>query len=235
MLRIAICDDDRIVLEKLKNYFEKLNDSVIQYEVYYDAEMLYRCIETQESKFNVFILDIEMQEMNGIELARKIRREDSNSLIVFLTSHSEYVFDAFDVITFDFLRKPLEYSKFQNLIERIKRYFKVSKKQFTFSYRTNSFAILFENIFYIKKTGRRACLYTKDKEYIFNMTLDDIWKQLDSALFVSIYPSCIVNLSYVREIVREELMLKNGEKLFIGKKYCREVKKQHLRFIREKN
>ena len=74
----------------------------------------------------------------------------------------------------------------------------------------------------------------KDKEYINNMTLNEIWKQLDSGAFVAIYPSCIVNLFYVREIVRDELILKTGDKLFVSKKYCQEVKKRHLRFIKEK-
>ena len=46
--------------------------------------------------------------------------------------------------------------------------------------------------------------------------------------------SCIVNLFYVREIVRDELILKTGDKLFVSKKYCQEVKKRHLRFIKEK-
>ncbi|WP_368223409.1 LytTR family transcriptional regulator DNA-binding domain-containing protein, partial [Blautia wexlerae] len=76
--------------------------------------------------------------------------------------------------------------------------------------------------------------YYTDKEYIFNMTLNEIWKQLDSGAFVAIYPSCIVNLFYVREIVRDELILKTGDKLFVSKKYCQEVKKRHLRFIKEK-
>ena len=66
------------------------------------------------------------------------------------------------------------------------------------------------------------------------MTLDEIWKQLDPTVFVSIYPSCIVNLSYVREIVRNELILKTGNKLYVSKKYCQEIKKKHLRFIKEK-
>ena len=120
------------------------------------------------------------------------------------------------------------------LIKKIKRYFKITKGVFVFSYRKNSFSIPFEEIYYIEKSGRRAYLYSKNKEYVFNMTLSEIWKQLDSGMFVSIHPSCIVNLFYVREIVRDELILKNGDKLFVSKKYCQEVKKRHLRFIKEK-
>ena len=232
MLEIAICDDDAIILKTLGKYFGKLNDATIKYDIYNSADTLYRYVEEQGTVYDVFILDIEMQGMNGLELAQKIREKDSNCLIIFLTNYSQYVFSVFEVITFDFLRKPLEYSEFENLIKKIKRYFNITKGVFVFSYRKNSFSIPFEEIYYIEKSGRRAYLYSK--EYIFNMTLNEIWKQLDSGAFVAIYPSCIVNLFYVREIVRDELILKTGDKLFVSKKYCQEVKKRHLRFIKEK-
>lgn len=214
MLEIAICDDDAIILKTLGKYFGKLNDATIKYDIYNSADTLYRYVEEQGTVYDVFILDIEMQGMNGLELAQKIREKDSNCLIIFLTNYSQYVFSVFEVITFDFLRKPLEYSEFENLIKKIKRYFNITKGVFVFSYRKNSFSIPFEEIYYIEKSGRRAYLYSKDKEYIFNMTLNEIWKQLDSGAFVAIYPSCIVNLFYVREIVRDELILKTGDKTF---------------------
>ena len=200
MLEIAICDDDAIILKTLGKYFGKLNDATIKYDIYNSADTLYRYVEEQGTVYDVFILDIEMQGMNGLELAQKIREKDSNCLIIFLTNYSQYVFSVFEVITFDFLRKPLEYSEFENLIKKIKRYFNITKGVFVFSYRKNSFSIPFEEIYYIEKSGRRAYLYSKDKEYIFNMTLNEIWKQLDSGAFVAIYPSCIVNLFYVREM-----------------------------------
>ena len=66
------------------------------------------------------------------------------------------------------------------------------------------------------------------------MTLNEIWKQLDSGAFVAIYPSCIVNLFYVREIVRDELILKTGDKLFVVKNIVKRLRKGNLRFIKEK-
>ena len=118
MLEIAICDDDAIILKTLGKYFGKLNDATIKYDIYNSADTLYRYVEEQGTVYDVFILDIEMQGMNGLELAQKIREKDSNCLIIFLTNYSQYVFSVFEVITFDFLRKPLEYSEFENLIKK---------------------------------------------------------------------------------------------------------------------
>ena len=136
MLEIAICDDDAIILKTLGKYFGKLNDATIKYDIYNSADTLYRYVEEQGTVYDVFILDIEMQGMNGLELAQKIREKDSNCLIIFLTNYSQYVFSVFEVITFDFLRKPLEYSEFENLIKKIKRYFNITKGVFANSART---------------------------------------------------------------------------------------------------
>ena len=84
MLEIAICDDDAIILEKLwGKYFGKLNDATIKYDIYNSVDTLYRYVEEQGTVYDVFILDIEMQGMNGLELAQKIREKDSNCLIIF--------------------------------------------------------------------------------------------------------------------------------------------------------
>lgn len=233
MLKLALCDDDPAMMEILETYFEQLKDAQIDYDVYFSAEELYNK-NMQQITYDVYILDIEMQGMNGLELAKSLRNDVPNSLIIFLTSYSKYVFDVFEAITFDFLLKPIQYDKFEHTIKKIKKYLHMTKAVFAFSYRKNSFSIPCEEILYIKKSGRKAYLYTKDKEYVFNMNLEGIWGQLDTKLFAAIHTSYIVNLLYIREIIRDELVLKNGEKLYVGKKYCQKMKTEHLRFVREK-
>lgn len=99
MLHIALCDDNPASIEILEKYFDILNDSTIDYDVYFSAEELYRYKLNNELTYDIYILDIEMQGMNGLELAKTIRTNEPNALIIFLTSYSEYVFDVFEVIT----------------------------------------------------------------------------------------------------------------------------------------
>ena len=148
MLKLALCDDDSALLEILEKYFDKLDDSSLDYDIYFSADELYKHIKNQKIRYDVYLLDIEMKGMNGLELARCLREQDSNSLIVFLTSYSKYVFSVFEVITFDFLLKPIEYSKFVKLIQKIKRYLQITKRTFVFSYRKNSFSIPCEEIYF---------------------------------------------------------------------------------------
>ena len=97
MLHIALCDDNPASIEILEKYFDILNDSTIDYDVYFSAEELYRYKLNNELTYDIYILDIEMQGMNGLELAKTIRTNEPNALIIFLTSYSEYVFDVFEV------------------------------------------------------------------------------------------------------------------------------------------
>ena len=89
MLHIALCDDNPASIEILEKYFDILNDSTIDYDVYFSAEELYRYKLNNELTYDIYILDIEMQGMNGLELAKTIRTNEPNALIIFLTSYSE--------------------------------------------------------------------------------------------------------------------------------------------------
>lgn len=232
MLHIALCDDNPASIEILEKYFDILNDSTIDYDVYFSAEELYRYKLNNELTYDIYILDIEMQGMNGLELAKTIRTNEPNALIIFLTSYSEYVFDVFEVITFDFLLKPITFKRFQKVLQKASTYLNMNKKLFSFSYCKKNFSIPCSEIMYIDKSGRKAFLHTPKSTYTLNMTLSNILTHVDPNVVGKIRSSCIVNLEYVQEVVRDELLLKNGESLFVSRNYRHTIKSQHLNFIR---
>lgn len=82
-MKIAICDDNRTVIEQVEQYIEIINDRSIEYEVFFCAEELHKYIEKYEKEFDVFILDIEMKEMSGIDFAKKTSRKKYKCLNCF--------------------------------------------------------------------------------------------------------------------------------------------------------
>ena len=98
MLRLAVCDDDKFVVEQIESYIEQLKELSIVYEVYFSAEEFYS--HMFELDFDVYFLDIEIADKSGIELAKKIRQANQYAVIVFITSYSKYAIDVFDVNTF---------------------------------------------------------------------------------------------------------------------------------------
>ncbi|MFR6171890.1 MAG: LytR/AlgR family response regulator transcription factor [Blautia sp.] len=234
MINLAICDDDPYIIEQLENFINALSDITFNYEVFFSAEELYRYKQQQKVEFDLYILDIEIKAESGLELAKKLRQDSPYALIIFLTSYSQYVYDVFEVVTFDFILKPISFEKFKKVMYKVSEYLHAAKLNFVFSYRKNSFSIPCQSISYIEKSGRKAYIHTTyGKTYQCNMVLDKIWDQLDRRMFAPIHTSCIVNLSEVIEIVKDELHLRDGKILFVGRAYRQEIKLRHLHFLKE--
>lgn len=192
-------------------------------------------ISDEKNDFEVYILDIEMNNISGLDFAKIIREKNATALIIFVTSYEEYVFDVFEVITFDFIKKPISYEKFKLTINKVNNYLGIAKKNFAFSYRQNSYSIPYDKIKYLEKEGRKVWIKSNEGDkYQCNMTLEDIWKQLDKYMFASLCKSCIVNLAEVREIVGEYVILKDGDRLYASRDYRKEIKKKHLSFLKER-
>ncbi len=232
-MKIAVCDDDRAVIEQIEQYIETIHDKSLECEVFFCAEELQRYITEQNAIFDLFILDIEMKEISGIDFAKRLREKNVNALIVFMTSHPRYVFDVFETITFDFIEKPLTLERLKRVIGKTKKYIGAAEKGFIFSYRQNNYSIAFSNISYLEKEGRKVWIYTiDDKKYQCNMTLREIWSQLDTEIFGMLNKSLIVNISKIEGIIGENVVLQGGKKLYISRDYRKGLKKKHLDYLR---
>lgn len=203
MIRIAVCDDEPEVIEKI-------NDSVTRFltnnkhgfitEKYSSGEALIGA----KKKFDLIFLDIEMKELNGIEAAQIIRSEDINVKIVYVTSYSDYWRRAYKVHAFDFISKPFSYEDIHNVLSDFLKIYNAGNEK-TIEFRTASGAT-FLNIkdilyFYIKdKEKRKVIVSTGHSEYILTESLKEIYARLDSEQFYKAHKSCIVNLAYVKSM-----------------------------------
>jgi len=108
LISIAIVDDEKVIREQIKVLIEKKHiESVI--DIYSSGEELLMV----EKCYDIVFLDIQMDGMNGIDVARALRQRTEDTVLVFITGIKEYVFDAFDVAAFHYLIKPIEGMKFR--------------------------------------------------------------------------------------------------------------------------
>ncbi len=144
--------------------------------------------------YHLYIFDIEMPEMNGLQLAKEIRKIDAKALFVFLTGYTQYVMDVFEVITFDYISKPITVEKLESVLLKAMQYLHMIKRDFVFQFRKNQFRISCDDIVYFEKKGRQAVIHTISENFKANMTTEEIWKQLDDKVFAHIHVSYIINL-----------------------------------------
>ncbi|NCB92508.1 MAG: response regulator transcription factor [Clostridia bacterium] len=232
MFKIAICDDSRTDVERLECAFDELPDNDLEYEVFYDAAELLKCRRTQNEKYHLYIFDIEMPDMNGLQLAEEIRREDARALFVFLTSYEHYVMEVFDVVTFDYISKPITTEKLAAVLQKAKAYLNLTRQDFVFQYRKNQFRVCCDDILYIEKKGRQAVVHTLTENYKTNMNTDEIWEQLNEAVFSHIHVSYIVNLGHIRAVDKDEVILDNEERLLIARSQKQTLKEKHMNYMK---
>uniref|UniRef100_UPI0040572F54 LytR/AlgR family response regulator transcription factor n=1 Tax=Agathobacter sp. TaxID=2021311 RepID=UPI0040572F54 len=168
MLKIAICDDSRTDVEMLESAFDKLRQYPIEYDVYFSAKELLEYHTLNEEVYPLYIFDIEMPQINGLELAKEIRERDAKALFVFLTSYTQYVMDVFDVITFDYISKPITVEKLESVLLKAMRYLNLIKQDFVFQFRKNHFRVCCDDILYFEKKGRQAVIHIVGSEQLIS-------------------------------------------------------------------
>ncbi|MFR2374000.1 LytR/AlgR family response regulator transcription factor [Waltera sp.] len=230
-MRIAVCDDNPKELERIKGCFCRIQGYDLVCSYFDSTSTVMEILKTENSPYDLYILDIEMPGMNGLKLAKSIREKDSRALFVFLTSYTRYMKDVFDVVTFDFIEKPISDEKLLQILERAATYLNITSQHFSFGYRASRYSLKYDRILYIEKKGRQALIHTFEDVYKTNMTLEEIWKQLNPKSFVYIHSSYIINLYNLDRKDNEIAIMRNGEKLHITKGYRRELAMRHYEFV----
>lgn len=230
-MRIAVCDDNPKELERIKGCFCRIQGYDLVCSYFDSTSTVMEILKTENSPYDLYILDIEMPGMNGLKLAKSIREKDSRALFVFLTSYTRYMKDVFDVVTFDFIEKPISDEKLLQILERAATYLNITSQHFSFGYRASRYSLKYDRILYIEKKGRQAIIHTFEDVYKTNMTLEEIWKQLNPKSFVHIHSSYIINLYNLDRKDNEIAIMRNGEKLHITKGYRRELAMRHYEFV----
>lgn len=230
-MRVVVCDDNIQDIEKIKRYALRMVDYAVEYEFYPKAENLLVASEKMEEKPDMYILDIEMPGINGLAVAREIRNRDSKALLVFLTSYTKYMPDVFEVVTFDFIKKPMSEERFRMLLDKAADYLNMTNQNFSFSYRRSRYSLKYDEIFYFEKKGRQVIIHTRGTIYQANMNTEEIWEKLDERMFASIHGSFIVNLAHVKTIANGMVFLADGTELAISRGYRKGLVEKHIAFV----
>ena len=108
MINIALCDDEQEFLDRMQNELHQLADKLdftIETYLYTDGNKVVDLIDRDQENFHILFLDIDMQGISGLEVARKIREKGSDIILIFVSAHEQYVFDSIEYNPFRYIRK----------------------------------------------------------------------------------------------------------------------------------
>lgn len=200
MIRVAVCDDNPSDLSRIRALLQNCG-TPFSITGYTNAENLLWDIETNQSRFDIYLLDIYLKEISGINAARRIRALDESAILIFTTSSRDFYQDAFEVYAFNYLIKPVEQSALNDVMERaVRATQRLQEKVLPITYHGETFLLRHEQIEYISSSNRILCFHLRGgiKRQCYGK-LDEIAEQLKNGIFVRCHQSYIVNLHYVLE------------------------------------
>ena len=209
MIRIAICDDEKHMADHIKemvsDFFHKKNRE-ISIRTFLSGEDLL----SHDGQIDILFLDIEMEPegMNGIELAAKLRENDSSIQLVFVTGYMDYIADGYDVEALHYLLKPVTEEKLGSVLARALARVKAREKELFLQTTDGSVRVLSSEIRYLEVQRNYVTIHAAE-EYTVKRTLGDLEKELDESFFRT-GRSFIVNLRFVRKITKTQVFLKDG-------------------------
>ncbi len=231
-MRIAICDDNNDYINIIENYIEKLNKSNAECDAFESGESLVSAYIDNNERYDVIFLDMEMKKLNGIETANKIREIDEHTIIIFVTSHTEYMKDSFKCSPFRFLVKPVEYSEFQEVFHDISTKLKKQRKTFTFTENKTRVRLFCDDIIYCESQDHWIRIYTKDQAYKVCKTLTDLHESLDKEMMYRVHKSFVINFQFVKSMKENVVQLYHCDRLIpISRSYKKAVIEEYTNFI----
>lgn len=208
--KIAICDDsdaDRQYISGFVNRWAASAGHTVQVSLFSSAEnFLFHYAEKND--YDILLLDIEMGKMDGVTMAKQLRRENHTAEIVFITGYSDYISEGYEVAALHYLMKPVKEEKLHSVLDRAVEKLAKNEKVLHFEIGGEMVRIPVYQIRYADVFGNYVTIHA-GAEFRIKMTLGELEAELDDR-FYRVSRSVIVNLTQISRVTKTELRLQDG-------------------------
>lgn len=234
MIKIAICDDEeKSVLLHEKIVRECLQEERIGCDIttYTQSRNLLYDITDDGFFYDLILLDIEMPGISGMEIPQQLKGFLPNVRIIFVTSHTEYAIDAFELSIFRYVPKNnLEVKLAAAVTDAAKLIELEAGQEYTIQTASRMEKIPYKDIFYIQRDGKNASIISSVGIAKVRKSLQQVFDELNTPEFIFVDRGCIVNIIQIMKISDGMVVLKNGEQLPISRSHLQEVKQKINQF-----
>lgn len=235
MTKIAVCDDNQQFLGTIVTCLHQLENKY-QYEMdleeYSSGEELIEDID-RGLRFDVIYMDIEMKDMDGMDTAAYIRERDDKMLLIYVSSHEEYMRKLFETEPFRFLSKPVSFEEFEHVFLKAMQKVEYQKKEcYYFQSGKNVMKVLVRDILYFESSGRKVIVHTKNHDYTYYDKLGEVEKKVEHLRFVRIHKAYLVNMDNIEAFQYERIALVDGTILSISEKNRPKIRSQFWDYCR---
>lgn len=222
LIRCVAIDDEPPALEIIAKFCQRIGN--IELQTFYNPEEGLDVV--QRYKPDIVFLDIEMDGINGLEIASRL---PENTCFIFTTAYLRYALEGFDLDAVDYLHKPFSYSRFQTAISKALRrigrqHLQAASQCITVKQGYNNISIPIDDILYIEATEGYSKIFRVSGECILSrILLKNIFALLPQEDFLRIHRSIIVSRSKIKSFSKQEIVLIDGTTLPVGRQYAAEI------------
>jgi len=234
VMKILICDDEPAIAGYLTAIIEEVPEVLVVATASSGAEVIKKY---DKYKPNVVVLDIDMPGINGIDAARELTEKHGGIYFVFVTAHPNYVFDACELYSFDYILKPIDEKRVQKTIKKLKEKVYAEKVAGCASKRNIAVQVDGRRVFihpneivFIESIKPKVLIRTVKDKHVTNGDLHSFEEYLNPRDFFRCHKGYIVNLKYIKEVIPSgrtyELLLHSGEKILLSREKEKELREK---------
>ena len=232
MIKVAILDDEKQWIKKIKKLTENSLEPKTPCEVqgYTNFQQLMLALEENEY-FDLYFLDMEMPDTNGLEVARAIRQQFIEPVIIYVTNHLSYAVQAFEVNAYRYIPKAMLEEKLPEAIAALLPSIeKKDERIYTVQTNVTAETILFRDIYVLQKDGKYVIIHHRHGNTRVRKTLEQIYQEIKGDEFVRIDKSNVINLIHTMSIGSRQVRMRNGMRLSVSQSRFMAVKKLFVEY-----
>lgn len=217
-VNLAVVEDDDNAVVSLRQCLDKYSKAKnVKFNItrFSSAEQF---LDRYESRYDIVIMDIILRSINGVEAAKLLRRIDPKVILIFVTNTSQYAIKGYEVDALDYILKPLNYHSFFIKMNKVLKLIQKPKtKSLSIRTRIGTQIIEISDIYYIDIIKHNMTIHLLNEKVSSYGILSEKEKELISYGFARCSACALVNLRYVEGLYRDNIKMKNGDMVHIGR------------------
>lgn len=241
-MKIVICDDcieDLVIIKNLLLTYKRIYPKVeFEMEKFSDAAKLFAKIQRRELA-DIYILDMIMSEKSGIDIGNQIRKAGNDIIIIYITSSEDYAMEAYGVHAVRYLLKPVKKEKFFEAMDYALSYMsRKTEPVYLLKTKEGFMSIPYSRIEYIENASRHLEVSLMSGERVKSIFIrrsfdEEIQEILNNGGFIQVHKSFIINLSYVKKLTMNSVIMENGRNIPVSRARALGVRKEYLLYVSE--
>ena len=230
MIKIAVCDDEEVMCEQLKQMIAsrlKQQEETFQITCYTNAiQFLHTPLD-----FDLIFLDIQMPNLDGVELAKRLRQKEFEGVLIFVTVLKDCMLDAFEVEAMDYLCKPVDEQRLEAALKRSLKRLGLKEEKCLFIQTMNwCKSVRLRDIYYCEVIDRKIYVHTRSGVLEYYGKMRDLEKQTSPRLF-RCHRSYLINPEHLLEYRGGLVKLENGDQVPVSKGCQKVLMREMTRYM----